>query len=71
MKTCGGSGGVAALFLTLALDGCEWSASSSCRFIPMEISPNSHWIGVWVGTRDGLDAKNVELPGIERWPSSP
>jgi hypothetical protein len=38
--------------LTSALDGSEWSTSRPNCFIPRE----THWIGDWVGSRDGLDA---------------
>jgi hypothetical protein len=46
------------IFLTLALVGGEWSASYPCRFTPGERTPGTHWIGGWMGPRDGLD--NVE-----------
>jgi hypothetical protein len=39
MKTWG-SEGIAPPFLTSALDGGEWLASSPCRF-----TPGTHWIG--------------------------
>jgi hypothetical protein len=42
--------------LTSALNGGEWSASRSSRFIPDEIDPRTHWIRGWVGPRGGLDA---------------
>jgi hypothetical protein len=42
-------------FLTLALDGGEWSASRPSCFTPRERAPGTHWIGDWVGTIDGLD----------------
>jgi hypothetical protein len=42
-----GSGGIAPPFLTLALDGGEWSASHPCRFTPAETAPLTHWIGGW------------------------
>jgi hypothetical protein len=48
MKTYEGSGGIAPLFLTLALDGGEWSPSRPGRFIP-----GTNWIGSWVGPRAG------------------
>jgi hypothetical protein len=35
------------VFLTSALDGCEWSASRLGRFALRE----THWIGGWVGHR--------------------
>jgi hypothetical protein len=43
-------------FLTSALDGDEWSASSPGRFTPRERASGTHWIGGWVGPRAGLDA---------------
>jgi hypothetical protein len=36
--------------LNLALDGGECSGSRQCRF-----TPGAHWIGSWVGLREGLD----------------
>jgi hypothetical protein len=51
-----GSGGIAAPFLTSALDGGEWSDSRSCRFTPEERAPDTHWIGGWVSPRAGLNA---------------
>jgi hypothetical protein len=42
--------------LTWALDGGEWSASQSGRFIPRERAPGTHWIGGWVGPRAVLDS---------------
>jgi hypothetical protein len=44
-----GSGSIAPLFLTSALDGGEWSASCPCRFTRMERATDTHWIGGWVG----------------------
>jgi hypothetical protein len=43
-------------FLTLALDGGEWSASRHGRFTPGERAHGTHWIGGWVGPTAGLDA---------------
>jgi hypothetical protein len=43
-------------FLTLALNGGEWSASRPGRFTPRERAPGTHWIGGWVGPKAGLDA---------------
>jgi hypothetical protein len=43
-------------FLLPALEGGEWSASRPGRCVPGERTPSNHWIGVWVGTRAGLDA---------------
>jgi hypothetical protein len=43
------------ILLTSALAGSEWSASRPGHFIPQEIAPGTHWIGGWLGHRDGLD----------------
>jgi hypothetical protein len=44
------------LFLTSALDGGEWSASSPGRALPPgKEPPGTHWIGGWVGLKAGLD----------------
>jgi hypothetical protein len=43
-------------FLTLALDGGEWSPSHTGRFEPRERAPGTHLIGGWVGPRAGLEA---------------
>jgi hypothetical protein len=48
-----GKGGIAPQFLTLALDGDEWSASRRSRFTPVEKALVSTG---WWGTRPGLDA---------------
>jgi hypothetical protein len=62
-----GSGGITPPFLTSELDGGEWSASHPGRFTSGEIAPGTHWIGGWMGPRDGLDAVEktevVPLPG--------
>jgi hypothetical protein len=50
------SGGIAPSFLTSALDGGEWSASSLDLFSRSEIDPGTHWVGDLVGPRAGLDA---------------
>jgi hypothetical protein len=39
MKTYGGGGGIAPLFLVWALDGGEWSASRPGRFTPGKEPP--------------------------------
>lgn len=52
-------------FLTLALDGQEWSAVLHSRFIP---SPIERMGGVWPPSRPGRFGKEnilVILPGIE------
>jgi len=43
-------------FLTLALDGDEWSASLSGRSTPSEKAAVTHWLGGWAGPGAGLDA---------------
>jgi hypothetical protein len=68
----GGYGGIAPPFLTLALDGGEWSASCPSCFTPGEITPSNNLIWVWVGPRVGLDAAEkrqmLPLSGIEAQP---
>jgi hypothetical protein len=44
------SGGTALPFLTLVLDGGEWSASRSGHF-----TPSTRWSGGWAGSRASLD----------------
>jgi len=56
VKAYWGSGGVATRIVTSALDGGEWSASHSGRFIPREGTPGTHWTGDWVGPRADLGA---------------
>jgi hypothetical protein len=62
------------LFLTLALDGGQWSASRFCRFTPREITTGTHWIWGRLDHRTGLDAvekrKILPLPGIKPGSSS-
>jgi hypothetical protein len=49
--------------LTSALDGGEWSASHLGRFTPRERAPSTHWIGGWVGPRNGLDTvSKIKIP---------
>jgi len=43
------------MFLTLVLDGSEWSASCPCKSIPDKRTPGAHWRGEWVGFRANLD----------------
>jgi hypothetical protein len=52
-------------FLTLALDGSEWSASRSGPFTPRERDSGTHWIGCCMGSRAGLDA--VVKSKISKW----
>jgi hypothetical protein len=60
------------IFLTSALVGGEWSTSRPGHFTPREIGPGTHWIGVWVDLRAGLDdlekRKFLTLPGLELRP---
>jgi hypothetical protein len=57
------------IFLTSALVADEWSASRPCLFTPSESVLDTHWIGSWVGPRDGLDDMEkweiLTLPGLE------
>jgi hypothetical protein len=55
MKTCWKVEVWLHTFLTLALDGGEWSASRPGRFTTGIRGPGMHWIGGWVGpkTRSG------------------
>jgi hypothetical protein len=48
-----GSGGIAPLVLTLALNADEWWASRPCRFTSRQ---RARWRAGWVGPRAGLDA---------------
>jgi hypothetical protein len=74
MKAYGGSKCIIPPFLTLALDGIEWSASRPGRSTPREIATGIHWIGGWVGPRSGVDVVDkrliLTLPRLEPWPSS-
>jgi hypothetical protein len=58
MKAYGGVNVYNHVFLTLALLGCELSASHPGCFTPKERAPFNHLIGSWMGPRTGLD--NVE-----------
>jgi hypothetical protein len=51
-----GSGGIVPPFVTLALDGGEWSPSGPGRFTPGENAPDTHLIRGRVGPRAGLNA---------------
>jgi hypothetical protein len=67
-----GSGDIAPLFLTVAVNGGEWSTSRPGRFTPGERAPGTHWIGGWVDLRAGLDdqekKKFLTQPGLESRP---
>jgi hypothetical protein len=43
------------IFLTLVLDGGEWSTSCPSHFTLGETVPCTHYIGGWVGPTTGLD----------------
>jgi hypothetical protein len=45
MEKYGGLGVEIHVFLTSALEGGEWSASSPGRFTPWERAPGTHWKG--------------------------
>jgi hypothetical protein len=51
---------IAPPFLTLALDGGEWSASRLYRFNSGERAPGTHWKRRWLGPRAGLDDVEYE-----------
>jgi hypothetical protein len=57
------------VFLTSALVGCEWSASSPGRFTLEKEPTGIHWIAGWVDPRDGLEdmekRKFFALSGLE------
>jgi hypothetical protein len=68
-----GSEGTAPLFVTLALNGDERSASRPWSFYTRRKSPRTHWFGGLVGSRENLEAVIREvfpLQGIEPRPSS-
>jgi hypothetical protein len=56
MDTQGGMEVYIYVFLTSALDGGERSASRPGSFTSEETDPGTHWIGVWMGPRAGVDA---------------
>jgi len=43
-------------FLTLAVDGGEWSVSLPDSLTAGERAPSSHWVGGSLSPRTGLDA---------------
>jgi hypothetical protein len=70
-----GSGGIAPLFMTSALDGGEWSVSRPCRFYRRGKSPR-YPLDTMLGgpqSQSGRcgEEQNLALPGIEPGPSSP
>jgi hypothetical protein len=61
---------MAARFLTSALDGSEWSATSLVCFTPGEMVHGTHWIRGYVAPEP--EEKNLmPLTGIEPRSSSP
>jgi hypothetical protein len=61
-------------FMTLALDGGEWSASRPGRFTPRKRCPGIHWIGSWVGPRAVLYAvvkRKIPSPRRKSNPKTP
>jgi hypothetical protein len=59
---------IAPPFLTLALDGCEWSAS---RPGSGERTHGTHYVGGWVGPIAGLDAVEWRKISWPCWESNP
>jgi hypothetical protein len=59
-------------FLTSALDGGEWSASGTGRFISRERAPVTYRMGGWVGPRAVLDAVvKRKIPSLRRKSKEP
>jgi hypothetical protein len=52
MKTFGGMEALLQQFITLPLDGNEWSVSC-LAILPPQKSPNTQCVGVWVDPRAG------------------
>jgi hypothetical protein len=44
-------------FLTSALDGVSGQRHAEAMLYPQSRTPGTHWIGDWVGFRDGLDTE--------------
>jgi hypothetical protein len=70
-----GSGGIAQLFFSWAVDKGEWSAPRPSRFTSGEGAPDTHLIGGWVGPqilseRSGIKKNLFLLPEIEPQSSS-
>jgi hypothetical protein len=72
MKAYGGMDVYIHIFLTSAQAVGESSTSRPGRLTTEERAPPTHWIGGWVGPRDGLDdveeRKFLTLPGLELRP---
>jgi hypothetical protein len=64
-------------FLTSALGGISSQRHAPSALYPLERTPDTHWTGVWLGLRAGLDTEDtgknsLRLPEIEpRWPGRP
>jgi hypothetical protein len=58
-------------FLTLELDGGEWSVSRPATFYPQERTTSTNWIGGWVGLRAGLDTEARQKILYLCWGSNP
>jgi hypothetical protein len=61
-------------FLISALYGGEWSALRPGRYIPRERTPDTHWIGGWVGPRavpDAVVKRKIPSPRRESNPRTP
>jgi hypothetical protein len=67
MGTYGRGGGIASLFLSLALDRGEWSASCPGCFTPRERAPITLWIGGWVGHKVSLDAVMMKFAKLNHF----
>jgi hypothetical protein len=57
--------------MTSALDGVSGQRHAPAAFTPWGRTPDTHWIGGWVGLRAGLDTEArgkilSPLPGFER-----
>jgi hypothetical protein len=68
-KDIWGNGGISLPFLTLALDGGEWSASCPSWFIPGERAHSTHCIGGQVGpkSRSGRYRQVKDLASCRNW----
>ena len=65
------SKGINLLFHDQALEGGGWSPAHPGRTLPQE-RPGTHFKGLWVGSRAGLDRQKIWSPlGFNPRPSSP
>jgi hypothetical protein len=61
-------------FLTLVLDGGEWSASRHGSFPQSERASGTHWNGRGIGPSAGMEAvakRNIRCPWWESHPGHP